>query len=143
MVSRLPAALATLDAMVNEMRARKAEYTYAGDSVWLDHTAVTYATVMAAADEIRAALVAEIGGWRPIDSAPRDGTHIIAWCRRGSGQTPQCIAPVWWCRPADLGGTGDAAWVYRTSVGLHFANPTYWQPLPKPPAVERVPAVAP
>ena len=66
-------------------------------------------------------------GWRPIDSAPKDGTEIIAaWECRASGE-PQVSPDVYW-------------WEHRKEWISHadgLIYPTKWQPLPEPPkAVE-------
>ncbi len=61
--------------------------------------------------------------WLPIDSAPRDGTEILAYVPYGGG----FITQTHWKR-LDFGG------------GLWFVEsgeicPSYWQPLPAPPEV--------
>ena len=70
-------------------------------------------------------MTAPAHGWRPIESAPRDGTAILGWAD-GS------FAVVHW---VDW-GRGDGDW-QLTETGS-FADdgpwwPTHWQPLPPPP----------
>ena len=81
---------------------------------------------------IRAALEAyEAAQWRPIETAPKDGTAIVVW-----GQ-PQSTDDVHFSRPSaftaywdDMGGTfclSGADWRGP------FIHPTHWRPLPAPP----------
>lgn len=68
--------------------------------------------------------------WQPIESAPKDGTEIIAWgmMRGDYGYTPD--EPTW---------TGvrwtNAQWQVTKPTARHFAGftPTHWTPLPEPP----------
>ena len=55
--------------------------------------------------------------WRPIETAPKDGTHILAF-HNGS------IWTVWWSDTQMWHDSND--YDYR---------PTHWMPLPKPPSV--------
>lgn len=63
--------------------------------------------------------------WEPIESAPKDGTHILCY-------SPDRISEAWY-RPdmLDLTKTvlGGIGWCY---AGLK--QPTHWMPLPAPPA---------
>lgn len=68
--------------------------------------------------------------WKTIDSAPKDGTTILAfypldglsnsWCR---------VVPVFWAsRPQQ--------WIFASRAASGFSAaylPTHWQPLPEPP----------
>lgn len=74
-------------------------------------------------------------GWRTIDSAPKDGTWIIAW--DGSK-----VAPASWTDDTGDFGSGDIGWCYGDThwggvlyegINLMVAQPTHWQPLPPPP----------
>lgn len=66
-------------------------------------------------------------GWRLMNSAPKDGTVILAY-RPAEHQTQQYHAAHW---RKDLGGTwewGGHGWSYP-----HEAMPTHWKRLPDPP----------
>lgn len=81
-----------------------------------------------------------VGGWRPMDSAPRDGTRIIA-------STSWGVEVVKWCDGAtfDQFGPGEG-WIgveqdstclppnYRRDTPQ--CPPTSWQPIPPPPSSE-------
>ena len=56
--------------------------------------------------------------WRPIEEAPKDGTHILV--TNGKRQA----AAYWW----------PAVWMGTTHCGMN--EPTHWMPLPPPPAGE-------
>jgi hypothetical protein len=77
-------------------------------------------------DVIAAAVLRDaipVNDWRPIESAPRDGTDFLALCdfRKTHHQMAGCFAPngkfVSW----------PGRWNYQ---------PTHWQPLPATPAME-------
>jgi hypothetical protein len=82
--------------------------------------------------DLRAMLAAAppVDGWQPIETAPRDGTSILAIC--ASAYSP--VAGVtWWneawthySRPAEKWHGGVVKWF-----------PTHWMPLPQPPNNER------
>jgi hypothetical protein len=83
------------------------------------------------------ALVA--GAWRPIESAPRDGTEVLVWCR-DEALIPLVMA--YSSREYFEKEYGDpdymeAGWYTSYSYPEGFAevthNPTHWQPLPTPP----------
>lgn len=78
-------------------------------------------------------------GWQPIETAPKDGTHMWGWGKWAGEingvleeQTMQVIYYTngstdypgfdWNC----YGGDAYATWM----------KPTHWQPLPEPPSVE-------
>lgn len=82
--------------------------------------------------------------WKPISTAPKDGTEILL-CRRldadgqpivGKAFGIFCQVAAWWGEPE--------RWVIYCSMvrdpSLHF-EPTHWMPLPEPPsaALERKP----
>lgn len=74
--------------------------------------------------------------WRTIDSAPRDGTWIIAFNSQG-------VFPCAWCEEPDYddyrgwsaAGSGYGGALYSLHNGV-FDNPTHWMPLPAPPEAE-------
>lgn len=74
-------------------------------------------------------------GWQPINTAPRDGTHILVSVHGAS------VWQMFWGVPVSLqlGGNvseADKRWV--TSVGCYVINgiTTHWMPIPKPPEKE-------
>lgn len=63
----------------------------------------------------------EIPGWQPIETAPRDGTWILArgmWARKRYTQAIRFTA----------GNVGDWTSLYGATI-----RPTHWMPLPDPP----------
>lgn len=85
---------------------------------------------------IAAAMVAQAPRWLPMETAPKDGTTILAH----DGTTTY---PVFWQRDPLLvhAEWGHHQWCLPGSVDLEegryepmAANPLGWQPLPKPPA---------
>lgn len=68
--------------------------------------------------------LAALDGWRPISTAPKDGTYVLL---SGFG------LPVWqgsWCGMS--GRHAINGWSRFNSVDLDW-RPTHWQPLPAPP----------
>lgn len=65
--------------------------------------------------------------WRPIESAPRDGTEILCW--PGLRKPETAVTGAW------LDTRGGPCWV-ELGVGHHngYWRPTHWLPLPKGPA---------
>jgi len=74
----------------------------------------------------------EVMEWQPIETAPRDGTVIDLWTRRGTFYQDR------WKRYADMWfAKGLGQW--RNGRGDVFINegiPTHWMPLPNPPEVQ-------
>lgn len=62
------------------------------------------------------------GEWKPIETAPKDGTEIIAYCSDSMGG----FISVALCILIDMRLT----WVRH---GRYVCNPTHWMPLPPPP----------
>jgi len=73
----------------------------------------------------------EEDGWRPIETAPKDGTFIIVYYRMIGSPFGNChwIDVVRW---ASFGG-GPEAWL--DTDDLVSCDPTHWRPLPPPPAL--------
>jgi len=74
-------------------------------------------------------------GWQPIETAPRDGTWIIAWDGKG-------VQPMIWevgdeDYPKDYRGWcyADHRWGGTLYDGCNevLTHPTHWMPLPPPP----------
>jgi hypothetical protein len=87
---------------------------------------------------------AEPSAWQPIETAPRDGTHILV-TEAGGGGLGHCgplnehgfreLAD--WCDVVHWFNDPEAPGFYSTSWGFDqsepFAELTHWQPLPTPP----------
>ena len=75
----------------------------------------------------------EFGEWRPITTAPRDGTRILA-AIRASEQGPAEVDVVRWARSAP---GGEKSWIAADSdptLVIVYAEVelTHWMPLPSP-----------
>jgi len=69
-------------------------------------------------------------GWRPIETAPRDGTHILAKGVRGEASPPTTVH---WFGPADLPGLRAGGWYISVQQDEGpKVHPTHWMPLPAP-----------
>lgn len=67
--------------------------------------------------------------WKPIKTAPKDGTTIIGWTKDwGEPMLIQWVCIQQWNDPKDVFGWAEES-DWSTSV-----TPTHWMPLPKPPA---------
>jgi len=86
------------------------------------------------------------GGWQPIETAPKDGTIFLAALRNGkvtllyahtgikSGQRFSWWgSPLHYSIPYEPSHPADHKWSETT------LRVTHWQPLPRPPEVERAP----
>jgi hypothetical protein len=82
---------------------------------------------------LTAALAVQPGsGWRPIETAPKDGTHILLRVKpfkfEGGEFTGDVTQTGYW-------DSVDGAWCTTTSAWTGpFVKPYAWQPLPAPPA---------
>lgn len=66
--------------------------------------------------------------WQPIETAPKDGTTILAFYPSLTGYTArQDVAPIHWSE------WGNGVWENATSGGKPSSLPTHWMPLPEPP----------
>ena len=71
--------------------------------------------------------------WQPIETAPRDGTHIWVYME-------ECQIEAWWdgeewyCVRLALHGCGYCSW--RDHASSRDDAPTHWMPLPDPPQSE-------
>lgn len=59
--------------------------------------------------------------WRPIETAPLDGTHV--WLTNGK-----------WCHEGAYSRLIGGCWVIALLDGQGRCNPTHWMPLPELPA---------
>lgn len=61
--------------------------------------------------------------WKPIESAPRDGTTILGYWAPAVEMGSSAIDVTCW-----LG-----RWTDPDDVEAHYNDPTHWMPLPAPP----------
>lgn len=75
--------------------------------------------------------IAEPGGWRPIESAPKDGTRFLAWFPAQTAGSSDFIAhqSVAWSAPNGVIWTVERIYV----VEREHPSPTHWRPLPATP----------
>jgi hypothetical protein len=73
--------------------------------------------MVASADEIA------VKSWQPIETAPKDGSPILAYQPDGG-----CVV-ISWVEYFDGGGVWTVDWV----DGAEPPTPTHWMPLPEPP----------
>lgn len=72
-------------------------------------------------------------GWMPIETAPKDGTTVLAYRPSGAGFVArQDVVPVHWS------GWGSGEWVNSTSGHKVFDALTDWQPYPAAPTIAKV-----
>lgn len=71
----------------------------------------------------------DAAGWRPIETAPRDGTRVLVWRPRESDDHVAHAGVDHW-RDDNAGG-GSGSW-YRSR---RYQQPTHWMPLPAPPSL--------
>jgi hypothetical protein len=65
--------------------------------------------------------------WRPIETAPKDGTDILVW----DGDA-QCVA----CWDESLAGTdAPSQWAHCNHFAMDAVEATHWRPLDAPPAL--------
>lgn len=70
--------------------------------------------------------------WKTIDTAPKDGTIILAWCVGMAW--PEAV--MWIAYTDDDDQDEDGFWAYADDLLNEVsggADPEYWQPLPTPP----------
>lgn len=86
------------------------------------------------ADEARqiAACIREMVEWRPIETAPMDGTEVVAW--DGSDN----IICHW--HDSVAGWVTDWETVSGYDVGWNKVSPTHWLPLPPAPGADHISA---
>lgn len=90
-----------------------------------------------AADEIER--LRSLTDWRPIESAPKDGTRILADCG-AEYQPPYAVRVIFWYDALQWEGEygPDSGWVKdlpddTTDAEFTEREPTVWLPLPEPP----------
>ena len=79
------------------------------------------------------ALVRELEGlrqshrWHLMDTAPHDGTKILAYCPKNNHGEP-IIAVTWWRQDKD-----HKSYIGWGEFNIEMWPPTHWMPLPKEP----------
>jgi hypothetical protein len=100
-------------------------------------------------DLVATVLQQELGaasGWQPIETAPRDSTHVLLFRPSRDDPARQTVMEGWWSIPYEaaprekgwwqtMGGVMLSADVHLTSDGLALGA-THWAPLPPPPHVD-------
>jgi hypothetical protein len=115
-----------ITAAIARWRAPVAEPVAAQDTEidWKSMTArMDFGMANAEASAAAAAAWNQRSAWQPIETAPRDGSQILAW----DGDE---LLIAWWCD----GGR----WISDNLQQYHpgeYENPTHWQPLPSPPPI--------
>lgn len=96
-------------------------------------------TVDQATDAILSALTAEgyvvVMGWQPIETAPKDGTAMLAYL-------PDSVDPLMVVEVREFEGDPDGPGWYITGTESEAeidCAPTHWMPLPAPPAPDSTP----
>jgi hypothetical protein len=88
-----------------------------------------------------------VTGWMPIDSAPKNGSHVLLFYRNVLNK-PRTVIGSWWqpqlSDDADFDadtnpdGLGELAWYESSWAGEEAiqleADPTHWMPLPPAPS---------
>ena len=68
--------------------------------------------------------------WQPIETAPKDGTNILAWpCSDGWGDEYFPYVVQW----VDANEYHEGMWREAAGEKYDWFNPTHWMPLPEPP----------
>ncbi len=84
--------------------------------------------------EAEAAIAAaEGGGWRPIETAPKDGTPVDLWMVFHDQRPPCRFTDCRWETMTDWRGKEYDGWFFGRGVCRTLARPTHWQPRPPPP----------
>ena len=71
-------------------------------------------------------------GWQPIETAPKDGTVILAYLKVDG------VVQAHFVSPAEMLASDDdeRRWFTTDGQGLTARNLTHWMPLPEPPKSE-------
>lgn len=78
--------------------------------------------------------MSELGIWQTIETAPKDGTHILLWypwtLQPRKDAPPGHMYLARWCYQDYVGEDG---WIDPTDDDYIGEGATHWMPLPKPP----------
>jgi hypothetical protein len=83
-----------------------------------------------------------MGEWKPIESAPKDGTHVDGWAvNTVTGKPVGRFTNMWWEHDAWQCGTArgfywDIEAPINAATGQPVVKLSHWQPLPAPPSQE-------
>jgi hypothetical protein len=69
----------------------------------------------------------EVREWRPIDSAPMDGTEIDVWCPETGKEWGYRVADAYWCAASGKWHVNGESWLTWKNA------PTHWQHKPNGP----------
>jgi hypothetical protein len=84
----------------------------------------------------------ELQGWRPIETAPKDGTLVLVCNTLNNGTITSLHSTIAVARYANhCGVLEESLWEYGTyynkgsknNLGSYIMNATHWMPLPEPP----------
>lgn len=68
-------------------------------------------------------------GWRPIETAPKDGTHFLAY-GPAAYEARMVMAVMSWVKPYNMWAMSHVGgWEYDEDL----QDPSHWMPLPEPP----------
>jgi uncharacterized protein DUF551 len=72
--------------------------------------------------------------WHTIDSAPKDGTHIVLLGYLWGDPAQRIRACVsWWCKAREDSPAYALGWFFSAPGYTNGFNPSHWMPLPAPP----------
>lgn len=71
----------------------------------------------------RLAVLSASGGWRSMETAPKDGTEVALFYRDWCGGGPLVSSGVWLCQP---GREWEATWEHE----LGYGDADMWAPMP-------------
>lgn len=82
-------------------------------------------------DEARHAHRELLTGWQPIETAPKDGTRVLAYWPDCYGNNAACQVESWF----GPWGKGNAKMTWQSAFEWADGHndPTHWMPLPEPP----------
>lgn len=139
-----PVTVEHIVALLESERQGYENLTYAGDNYMRATNTAKEAALNEALNQVRALCkpIAKEGcaspreeasdeksAWRPIETAPRDGTFVLLYAPTRPYDGPQqvgCFLP-----PVEEGDQG----CWWLADGRYQDRPTHWQPLPPPPVV--------
>ena len=81
---------------------------------------------------------AGLGAWRPIETAPKDGTRILLVMPRGNGRHEDLVTIGYWHQPGNAALKG-----FWTASGSSSRLSSHWMPLPGAPNEAELRGIAP